>query len=130
MCIRDRLITSDMPVTKQGSWFLSYEKDCDPETLACIRALLAEQWHLRDRLAVQPTAYLRQKLREVEKLLVQLRRTATFFGRYSSLVNIEVLGEAWFKQMKRDLPPMEFRTSILCLPVDIMRDGFLSLIHI
>ena len=59
-------------------------------------------------------------------MLVQLRRTATFFGRYSSLVNMEVLGEAWFKQMKRDLPPMEFRTSILCLPIEMMQDGFYS----
>lgn len=120
------LVTSDMPVTKKGSWFLNYEKDCDPETLACIRALLAEQWHIRELLSTQPTAYLKSKLREIGKMLVQLRRNATFFGRYSSLVNIEVLGEAWFRQMKRDLPAAEFRTSILCLPIDIVQDGFYS----
>ena len=74
------LVTSDMPVTKKGSWFLNYEKDCDPETIACIRALLAEQWHIRELLSTQPTAYLKSKLREIGKMLVQLRRTATFFG--------------------------------------------------
>lgn len=120
------LITSDMPYTRQGSWFLNYEKDCDPETLACIRALLAEKWHVRDRAGDNLNFYYRNKIRKIDQMLVQLRRTATFFGRYSSLVNMEVLGEAWFKQMKRDLPPMEFRTSILCLPVEMMQDGFYS----
>ena len=120
------LITSDMPVTKQGSWFLQYKKDCDPEVLECIRALVAEQWFIKDQLAQHPTPYYRQRLKEVQKMLNDLRRNATFFGTYSSLTNIEVLGEAWFRQMKRDLPPMEFRTSILCLPVDIMKDGFYS----
>lgn len=120
------LITSDMPVTKKGSWFLQYEKECDPETLSCIRALLAEQWHLKDAIAETPTYYLRRRLQDVTDLLSKVRRHATFFGRYSSLTNIEVLGEAWFRQMKRDLPPIEFRTSILCLPVDIVKDGFYS----
>lgn len=115
-----------MPVTKQGSWFLQYEKDCDPEVMECIRGLVAEQWFIKDQLAQHPTQYYRQRLKEVQQMLNDLRRNATFFGRYSSLTNIEVLGEAWFRQMKRDLPPMEFRTSILCMPVDIMQDGFYS----
>lgn len=118
------LITSDMPCTRQGSWFLQYENDCDPETLVCIRALIAEIWHLRDRLPEQ--AKLKYRIRDLEKQLSQLRKGATFFGRYSSLTNIEVLGEDWIKQMKRDLPPMEFRTSILCLPIEFIQDGFYS----
>ncbi len=118
------LITSDMPSTKKGSWFLEYEKDADAETLGCIRALVAEIWALKGRLPDNPN--LKYKIRDAEKYLNQLRKGATFFGRYSSLCNLEVLGEAWFAQMKRDLPPMEFRTSILCLPIDIVQDGFYS----
>ena len=118
------LITSDMPATKKGSWFLEYEKDADAETLGCIRALVAEIWALKGRLPERPN--LKYKIRDAEKALTQLRKGATFFGRYSSLCNLEVLGEAWFAQMKRDLPPMEFRTSILCLPIDIVQDGFYS----
>ena len=38
------LITSDMPVSKKGSWFLNYEKESDPELLDAIRALVAERW--------------------------------------------------------------------------------------
>ena len=62
---------------------------------------LKERWKVVSQLMPyvlpkQPTAYLKSKLREIGKMLTQLRRNATFFGRYSSLVNIEVLGEAWF----------------------------------
>lgn len=120
------LITSDMPVTRRGSWFLNYERECDAEVLACIRGLVAERRALQDALAERPTQYLRNKLREADAALLRLRRGGTFFGRYSSMVNMEVLGEAWFHQMRRDLPPAEYRTSILCLPVEFLKDGFYS----
>lgn len=115
------LITSDMPVTKRGSWFLNYEKDCDKETIDMIKAIVAELWILRQKPDGKQVRY---DIGRLERALVELRRGATFFGTYSSLTNIEVLGEAWFKQMRRDLPPAEFRTSILCLPIDQVTDGF------
>ena len=59
-------------------------------------------------------------------MLTAFRRRCTLYRTYSSLTNMEVLGEAWVRQMKRDLPPMVFRTSILCLPVEILKDGFYS----
>ena len=34
------LITSDMPLTKKGSWFLDYEKKCDQETIDLIRGIV------------------------------------------------------------------------------------------
>ena len=36
------LITSDMPITKRGSWFLNYEKECDKEVIDMIKAIVAE----------------------------------------------------------------------------------------
>lgn len=121
------LITSDMPVTKEGSWFLQYEKQCDPEVIDAITALVAEQHHVMQRIAKSgSTWYLQKRLQQLKEHLDLLRRNAVFFKRYSSLTNIEVLGEAWIRQMKRELPPLEFRTSILCLPVEILKDGFYS----
>ena len=122
------LITSDMPVTKEGSWFLQYEKDQDPEVIEAIKGLIAEQYHLQAQMTEtgDKWGHIRQKLRRINRLLTVLRRNATYFGRFSSLTNIEVLGEAWIRQMKRELPPMEFRTSILCLPVEFLKDGFYS----
>ena len=86
-----------------------------------IKAIVAELWVLRQK---PDSSQVRYEIGRLERTLAELRRGATFYGTYSSLTNIEVLGEAWFKQMRRDLPPAEFRTSILCLPVDQVTDGF------
>lgn len=122
------LITSDMPVTREGSWFLQYERESDPEVTAGIKALVAERFYLQRTISEGKDIHgnYRRKLAEADRLLALLRRGATFYATYSSLTNIEVLGEAWVRQMKRDLPPMEFRTSILCLPVEFLKDGFYS----
>lgn len=121
------LITSDMPMTTRGSWFLNYEKDCDPKVMEMIRALVAEQWAAqRSAAEAADKKYWRRKLADINARLNELRRTGTFFGVYPSLVNLEVLGEAWFRQMHRDLPHAEFRTSILCKRVKFLANGFYS----
>lgn len=122
------LITSDMPVTKKGSWFMRYEDDCDPELIATIEALVAEEAKTKSRLATTSDPYdqIQYHLAQAQRYLTSMRRRATLFRRYSSLTNIEVLGEAWIRQMKRDLPLMVFRTSILCQPVTMLKDGFYS----
>ena len=121
------LITSDMSLTKKGSWFMNYEKDCDQEMIDIIGALLLEEFEVKQRLA-NPDApqYLEKKLASLRKQIAQLRRHALFYKVYSSLTNMEVLGEEFIRQMKRDLPPLIFQTSILCIPVLAMRDGFYS----
>lgn len=121
------LITSDMPTTRRGSWFLRYERDHDPLLISTIEGLACEEQSLLQRIEEGGgPAYLPRRLKEARALLSSLRSRATLFRRYSSLVNIEVLGEAWIRQMKRDLPPLVFRTSILCEPVSILKDGFYS----
>lgn len=121
------LITSDMPVTKKGSWFMRYEADCDTELISTIESLVAEEWAERSRLNTPDApAYVQRKLNDIARMLTRLRRRATFYRTYSSLTNIEVLGEAWIRQMRRDLPPMVFRTSILCQPIEVLKDGFYS----
>lgn len=37
-----------------------------------------------------------------------------YYKEYSTIENIELLGENYIKQMKRDLTPLTFQTSILC----------------
>lgn len=121
------LITSDMPTTRRGSWFLRYESQTDPELIQTIEALVLEEQQVLQHInqGTGPT-YLPRRLRDIRQVLTSLRRHATLFRRYSSLTNIEVLGEAWIRQMRRDLPPLVFRTSILCEPVSILKDGFYS----
>ena len=40
--------------------------------------------------------------------------------------NLQLLGESYIKQMKRDLTPKTFQTSILCQRIGIAKDGFYS----
>ncbi len=126
------LITSDMPVTKKGSWFLDYDKQCDPELINLIRATIYEIWHVKKRIkdlqsmGQSVPAYLRGDLRRLNKDLCQLRSVAVDYREVSTIDNMLILGEAFINQLKRDLPPLTFQTSVLCKRIGIARDGFYS----
>ena len=126
------LITSDMPVTKKGSWFLNYRENMDEGLIEVLKAQVVAVWEAQQRIQElrssgrDPSADQLQRLRRLHRELCQLRSQALFYGEFPSLVNIEVLGEAWFRQMKRDLPPLTYRTSIMCQRIDLHRDGFYS----
>lgn len=126
------LISSDMPVTKKGSWFLDYDKKCDPELIALIRAIVYEintiERKVLDmrRKGVAPPEYLKGELRRLHRTLCQLRSVAVDYREVSTIDNMVVLGEAFIKQLKRDLPPLTFQTSVLCKRIGIARDGFYS----
>ena len=51
---------------------------------------------------------------------------AVYYKEYSSIENLQLLGENYIKQMKRDLTPLTFQTSILCQRIGIRKDGFYS----
>ncbi|GHU77218.1 hypothetical protein FACS189414_4160 [Bacteroidia bacterium] len=124
------LFVSDMPTTKKGSWFLKYEKQCDQELIATIQGVIFEIWKTKDRIkklnaeGKTSPAYLRSYLRKLYKDLAALRSVAVYYKEFSSIENLLVLGENYIKQMKRDLPPLVFQTSILCRKVGILKDGF------
>lgn len=126
------LITSDMPVTKKGSWFLDYSRKCDPELINLIRATVVEIRTIEQRVealrsrGVEPPPYLRSELRRLHLDLCQLRQMAFDYREVSTIDNLVVLGEQFIRQLKRDLPPLTFRTSVLCQRIGISRDGFYS----
>lgn len=121
------LIISDMPCTKKGSWFLQYEKNMDSELIETIQGTIYEIWRTKRRIAQgDAPAYLRNYLRGLYTNLARMRRVATLYREYSSILNMEILGESYINQMKRDLPPLTFQTSILCKKIGILRDGFYS----
>ena len=124
------IVTSDMPITKEGSWFLNFEEKMDRELITTILTLKAERERHIARIKAEGVSnipdYIPKRVARLEKLLSQFRKHALFFGTYSTLTNIEVLGEAYIRQMKRDLPPLVFQTSVLCQPVRLLQDGFYS----
>ena len=129
-CNHAIMILSDMPQTQKGSWFLHYEEKMDKLLIAVIEALVYDIWRLKQRMAKcrDKAAFkrLNYALRRKDKQLNQLRSVAVYYREYSSIENIQLLGENYIRQMKRDLTPLTFQTSILCQRIGIAKDGFYS----
>lgn len=126
------LVLSDMPQSKKGSWFLEYEKKMDKRVIKAIEAGVYEQWRQKQKImelrekGIEPPDYLRNYLRRLDRMINQLRSTATYYREYSSVENVQLLGEKYLRDMKRDLTPLTFQTSIMCKKIGIAKDGFYS----
>lgn len=126
------MILSDMPQTSKGSWFLHYKDKMDPELISTIEGTVYKIWqtkqHVRDLKAKgKPIpSYLRNRIRYLDRDLNKMRSVAVYYKEYSSIENLQLLGENYIKQMKRDLTPLTFQTSILCQRIGIAKDGFYS----
>ncbi len=120
--LNSMLFCSDMPVGKKGSWFLNYKEQGTPEIIEAIKVALVElnKINRMEELSV----HKQRRADYYEKALVQLRREAVYYREFSSIENIVILGEKYIRQMKRDLPPMVFLTSILCIRPTKSSDGF------
>ena len=131
-CNHSILILSDMPQTKKGSWFLHYKEKMDTEVIAAIEGLVYDIWRIKDKMkalkqkGLEVPKHLYYKLRHKDRQLNQLRSVATYYKEYSSIENLQLLGENYIRQMKRDLTPLTFQTSILCQRIGIAKDGFYS----
>ena len=126
------MILSDMPQTQKGSWFLHYKDKMDEELIDTIKATIYEIWktkarvrRLKDEGKAVPK-YLKNYLRTLDTNLNKMRSVAVYYKEYSSIENLQLLGENYIKQMKRDLTPKTFQTSILCQRIGIAKDGFYS----
>ena len=126
------MILSDMPQTKKGSWFLGYREKMNPELIDTIKGIIYEIWKTKERIrdlkrSSKPIPqYLRGYLRRLDTSLNKLRSVAVYYKEYSSIENLQLLGENYIRQMKRDLTPLTFQTSILCKRIGIAKDGFYS----
>jgi hypothetical protein len=125
------LITSDMPVTKKGSWFLNYQDKCDKELIEAIQSGVCELYRLKRKIddiqaAGGNLGRLLTDYRDLRNDIEKMRSVALYYGEFSSIWNMQILGEQYINQMKRDLPPLTFQTSILCKRIGITKDGFYS----
>ena len=121
---------SDMPTTKKGSWFLNDREKCDPEKVRMLEGLIASMQQLRDDIAWkiehhQPvTAQDRYMLRRMSRAVNMLRADTYLYKEFSSIENLEILGEDFISQCYRDMPPATFRTTIMCRRVEHSEDSF------
>ena len=131
-CNHSILILSDMPQTKKGSWFLHYKDKMDTDVIQAIEGLVYDIWRIKEKMknikdsGKKVPQYMYYRLREKDRQLNQLRSVATYYKEYSSIENLQLLGENYIRQMKRDLTPLTFQTSILCQRIGIAKDGFYS----
>ena len=152
-CNHSIMILSDMPQTQKGSWFLHYKDKMDTDVINAIEGLVYDIWRLKERIkSIKATVpdedvtpifgsppkggvrggssaklkSLKYQLRHKDRQLNQLRSVATYYKEYSSIENLQLLGENYIRQMKRDLTPLTFQTSILCQRIGIAKDGFYS----
>lgn len=119
-----QVYSSDMPTNKSGMWLLEKEKEMDPELIDLIKSIYFEIKYLESIELTDRPIY--SKLR---KELDQFRKKATFYAEYNVFDNIEILGEDWVANMKRDLPPLIFRTAILNQRMRKVENGFYSALN-
>ena len=126
------MILSDMPQTQKGSWFLHYKEKMDVELISTIEGTVYEIWKTKERIRElnskgrEVPPYLKGYLRRLDTNLNKMRSVAVYYKEYSSIENLQLLGENYIKQMKRDLTPLAFQTSILCQRIGLAKDGFYS----
>ncbi|MCM1490711.1 MAG: hypothetical protein NC095_07790 [Muribaculum sp.] len=131
-CNHSMMVLSDMPQTQKGSWFLSYREKMNPDLIAAIEGLICEIYRLKQKVrefrakGVEPPNYLKGYIQRLDRDLNRLRSVAVYYKEYSSIENIQLLGESYIAKMKRELTPLTFQTSILCQRIGIAKDGFYS----
>ena len=90
---------------------MHYKQKMDVELIRTIEATVYEIWRLKQKVkeaiaaGQTPPEYLRKKIRHLDKQLNQMRSVAVYYKEYSSIENLQLLGENYIKQMKRDLTP-------------------------
>ena len=113
------LITSDMPVTKKGSWFLEYEHKCDPELIELIQGTVYEVWRVEQKIKALIAqgktipAWLRSQLRTLNRDLCRMRSVATYYREASTIYNMEVKGGALMGRRERGQAAWRFAASVL-----------------
>lgn len=121
---------SDMPTTKKGSWFLADREKCEPEKVKMLEGLLASFWELRQQIAnkvearIPVTAQERYNLKRLSRVINMMRADTFLYKEFSSIENLEILGEDFIRQCHRDMPPATFRTTIMCQRVEHSEDSF------
>lgn len=104
-----------------------WEKESEYETLEVnekIKEKMAEIRYLEKRKFYKQAAELAKNDNYLRELYA-LRTQSESFWRFSSIENAALLGgEAWIRQMKRELPDLLFRLQILNQPRGSAKDGF------
>lgn len=133
------MYTTDMPTSRSGKWILDKQEEMQTDHIDLIRSLyIAKKAHEARKDEYVNKDWYTHKLKRYEDDLSLARKFqpskdtnkkreyTTFYGEYDVFDNLEVVGEDYVWQMKRDLPPLVFRTSMLNERLFKVANGFYS----
>jgi hypothetical protein len=121
------LFSTDMPTQSSGYWILDKEKDMDTELIEHIRYLIASQEAARIDLSFKPdSVHFKRIFNNKEKELSSFRSIASFYAEYDIFDNLEIITEKRIKELKKELPLLIYRTSILNHKLRKVSNGFYS----
>lgn len=136
------LYTTDMPTNKGGRWILDKREEMSQDHINLIKALYTRREKYKSIEPLKRTEWEQRQFRELtedlnlarkyqpvqnpDPLNKQLREFTVYYGEYDVLENLEVLGEDFMWQMKRDNPPLIWRTAFLNERLFKVQNGFYS----
>ncbi len=113
-------IVSDMPHNRAGEWLLERVKLMNTGLIELIKDIKREIYHYQQF----GSASSRATVKRLEKELNEFRREAHYYREFDSIDNLEILGEKYIRQMKRELTPLVFRLSIANKFLRKLANGF------
>jgi len=116
-------LVSDLP-DRRSKWLMDYQKLMDKDLIALIEGLIFELYQLRS--VSSDTLYYKNKISLLTNEINTYRKEATLFVVYNILENLEIVGERYIADMKRQLNPYVFKTAILSLFIDQTEGAFYS----
>ncbi len=116
------LATTDMPTSNLGNWIFEKKEEMDAELIAGIKSAYSYYKKYKESSGEHGA----RMYKTAHKDLCDYRRNATFYAEYSVIDHFEIVGAEWINQMKKDLPPLLFRTSICNERILKAANGFYS----
>lgn len=113
---------TDMPCDKEGLWLIKkYEKEYDQKAYDTIIGMELQ----KRRLMREPqNTYTQQRIAYLTRTANMLRYKTTYYQERPIFDNIAVVGPDYVRRCERDMPPLAFRTSILCKRIDKVEGMF------
>lgn len=111
-----KLFTTDMPTNPKSKWILDkvFEMDEDQIELILLLSLRIHELEFQKMNASKPYSLrLQTKINTYKAELNKLRKGSVFYSEANALDNLDVLGEDYIKDMKRNLTDLRFRISIM-----------------
>ena len=111
---KSTFLVSDAPLTPRQAWLYKRKKQDTEETNAKIADMLAELQVLPE-LAEAP-----KFIRTLQKLRCQ----SSAYFRFSTLENVDILGEDFISRMQKQMPPGMFDIAIRNVENTVSKDGY------